>query len=930
MPYNLSTNAYSHAPKLSNNLFVGSFQLLGWLFFKPTAWHHFVKRVDPNLPFDFCLSQLSWAQWHQTGLWRIFVQGYVILPLFSVFLIGLVLWLWDIIEKPTIEAVSTEFIVAGSLGFSLACSLAFGVVSSTAVGIASTVLFAIAGGVTLFQQEFNYFSVAIWGLLFGIAGNLILNISTETQSLSHRIGGIILGIFIGLVGTFVLIAIPLKLINTTGISIAIGVLTLISVIAITFARCPMNNWGYILVGLFTIIYGAVAFKAEGIAGGLAKGLVYGTLMGACIAVPYGTTHYLLAKDAGIAAAGVVYGALAIGLLGGFLDLSYESQAEVVSRWHILSFVTVGCLAALLGLTLSWWRGIFLFPFLLVWHTFIYSRDRQRTGNHSNLLRYHAAFWDEHQWIKLGGLHEHILLVRQKNPTEGKKALNYLKNGHQHWAVREVQVEMDIRTLTSFKDINAIRNAYQQLETLTPEASPWLHPFNQISQEINNALKQKGLYEQIFFLNEVSNSLNTLRYLGWRTEHYAARFRSQAANRFMPIAETWYRIIFEYKYRLQNQFEKQQQIESPYIFAMPLNSGQKTFVGRHDIVAELQNLLFEQGSSVFIQGVYRIGKTSLLMNLTGLLRQPDSVVALLVDLQGAAAIGRNVKEFFYQIAEQMINSAYKQYELSLPPLSMEQLSSNGYQGFNQWLNKVQQVLEQKTLLLMFDEFAKLDEVILQQKSDYNENILSLMRHWIQHRSRFQIVITSQRVEEFRRWPNFANNMVPIHLGYLTENEARQLIEHPVKEFPLRYEPEATQRLLELTHCHPALIQLLGRELVVLKNKQHLESRFLVRLPEVEEVIPKALQTGMSIFVTFEQRATEAGNALLRYIATLGEGAVISQESLAPHCSDDLKKVLNRLQQLELIESVNSDYRFQIELFRRWYALKEMSSIHQSEI
>lgn len=929
MPYNLPTNAYNHAPKLSNNLFVGSFQLLGWLFFKPTAWHHFVKRADPNLPSDFCLSQLSWAQWHQTGLWRIFVQGYVILPLFSVFLIGLVLWLWDIIEKPTIEAVSTEFIVAGSLGFSLACSLAFGVVSSTAVGIASTVLFAIAGSVTLFQQEINYFSVAIWGLLFGIAGNIILNISTEKQSLSHRIGGIILGIFIGLVGTFLLIAIPLKLINTTGISIAIGVLTLFSVIAITLARCPINNWGYILVGFLTIIYGAVAFKAEGIAGGLAKGLVYGTLMGACIAVPYGTTHYLLAKDAGIAAAGVVYGALAIAIIGGLLYIS-DSQEEV-SRWYILSFVTLGILAALLGLTLSWWRGIFLVPFLLVWHTFIYSRDRQRTGNHSNLLRYHAAFWDEHQWIKLGGLHEHILLVMEKNPIEGKKALDYLTDWPQHWAVREVQVEMDIRTLTSFKDINAIRNAYQQLETLTPEASPWLHQFNQISREINHALKQKGLYEQILFLNEVSNSLNTLRHLGWGTEHYAARFRSQAANRFMQIAETWYRILSEYKSRLQNQAEKQQQIESPYIFAMPLNSGQKTFIGRHEIVAELQNLLFEQGSSVFIQGVYRIGKTSLLMNLTGLLRQPDTVVALLVDLQGAAAIGRNVKEFFYQIAEQMRNSAHKQYDLSLPPLSLTELSSNAYDGFNQWLDKVQKVLVPKTLLLMFDEFAKLDEVIRQQKSDYNEELLSLMRHWIQHRSSFQIVITSQRIEEFSRWPNLANNMVPIHLGYLTNNEARQLIKYPVKEFPLRYEPEATQRLLELTHCHPALIQLLGRELVVLKNKQHLESRFLVRLPEVEEVIPKALQTGMSIFVTFEQRATKAGNALLRYIATLGEGAVISQESLAPHCSDDLEKVLNRLQQLELIESVNSesDYRFQIELFRRWYALKEMSSIHQSE-
>jgi AAA+ ATPase superfamily predicted ATPase len=915
MSYNLPTNAYSHAPKLSNHLFFGSFQLLGWLFFKPTAWRYFVKRVDPNLPFDFCLTQLSWAQWHQTGLWRIFVQGYVILPLFSVFLIGLVLWLWNLIQEPTIELVSTEFIVAGSLGFSLGCSLAFGVVSSTAVGIASTVLFAIAGSVTLFQQEFNYFSVAIWGLLFGIAGNIILNIFTEKQSLSHRIGGIILGIFIGLVGTVLLITIPLSLIETTGISIAIGVLTLISVIAITLARCPINNSGYILVGLLTIIYGAVAFKAEGIAGGLAKGLVYGTLMGACIAVPYGTTHRLLAKDAGIAAAGVVYGALAIGILGGLLYIS-DSQAEVVSRWHILSFVAVGFLTALLGLTLSWWRGIFFVPFLLGWHTLIYRLDKQRTNEKPSLLRYHAAFWDEHQWIKLGGLHEHILLVMQKNPVEGKKALDYLKNGPQHWAVREVQVEMDIRTLERFKDINAVKNAHQKLETITQEScSPWLHRFAQISHDVKNAFKQEALYDQISSINEVSNRLNIFRReLEWGTPH---------AIRFIPVTETWYRIVSKHKSQLQNKVEKQQQIESPYIFAMPLNSVQKTFVGRHEIVAELENLLFEQGSSVFIHGVYRIGKTSLLMNLTGLLRQPDTVVALLVDLQGAAALGRNVTEFFSQIAEQMISYAQKHYVLSLPALSHEEeLSSNPHHGFHKWLDKVQEVLAQKTLLLMFDEFAKLDEVICQQKSDYNDDILSTMRHWIQHRSRFQIVITSQRLEEFRRWPSIANNMVPRPLSYLTDNEARQLLEHPVKEFQLQYEPEATQRILELTHCHPALVQLLGREIVVLKNKQALESRFLVCLQEVEAVVPKALETGMSIFVTFEQKATAAGNTLLRYMATLGEGAIISQESLAPHCLGTLENVLEVLQQLELIEFVKTEsgYRFKIELFRRWYALK----------
>ncbi len=63
---------------------------------------------------------------------------------------------------------------------------------------------------------------------------------------------------------------------------------------------------------------------------------------------------------------------------------------------------------------------------------------------------------------------------------------------------------------------------------------------------------------------------------------------------------------------------------------------------------------------------------------------------------------------------------------------------------------------------------------------------------------------------------------------------------------------------------------------------------------------------------------AGRGLLRWLATHGEGAVVSRETLSQHCPDALDTTIAQLVQRELIEPVDGGYRFQVELIRRWFA------------
>ena len=54
--------AYTDASRLHPNLILSSLQLPFWLLFHPSAWRHFVARIDPALRPDFTLAGLSRAQ----------------------------------------------------------------------------------------------------------------------------------------------------------------------------------------------------------------------------------------------------------------------------------------------------------------------------------------------------------------------------------------------------------------------------------------------------------------------------------------------------------------------------------------------------------------------------------------------------------------------------------------------------------------------------------------------------------------------------------------------------------------------------------------------------------------------------------------------------------------------------------------------------
>jgi hypothetical protein len=262
----------------------------------------------------------------------------------------------------------------------------------------------------------------------------------------------------------------------------------------------------------------------------------------------------------------------------------------------------------------------------------------------------------------------------------------------------------------------------------------------------------------------------------------------------------------------------------------------------------------------------MGKTSLLNNLSRWL--PYSIFPLFIDLPGAPAAASSHAGFLYNLGRGMANSAKTRRNLILPTLSRESLADDPFTRFDEWLDEVELALKPNTALLALDEFETLDRRFAEDHLN-EAATLGMLRHIIQHRPRFKVLLAgSHTLDELRRWANYLVNVQVVEISYLKNDEAKRLIEHPVNDFALRYEPDASQRVLDLTRGHPYLVQLLCAEIVALKNTQDPLTRRLATLSDVERATPEALSHGSQFFADIEDHQVDKnGLALLRFMAGL---------------------------------------------------------------
>ncbi|MCP4700286.1 MAG: hypothetical protein GY862_26055 [Gammaproteobacteria bacterium] len=358
-----------------------------------------------------------------------------------------------------------------------------------------------------------------------------------------------------------------------------------------------------------------------------------------------------------------------------------------------------------------------------------------------------------------------------------------------------------------------------------------------------------------------------------------------------------------------------EIDNPYVTGVPLTLHERDiFVGRVNVSTAIEEYLKRgRAAPILLYGQRRIGKTSLLIQLNHLL--PDKYLPLFVNLQKIASAS-DYSGFLYGLSRAMRNFAEKHRGINLSPLTREGLQIDPFGIFNEWLDAVEADTGNHTLVLTFDEFESLVYVFGKNRLD-EKLIMGLFRDIIQHRPRFRIIIAgADLLDGFADWMVYLNNMEKVSLGYLQEKDTRRLIEHPTKNFSLKYKADAIQYILDLTRGHPAMVQLLCREIVNLINRadtRPMRTRHLVQIEDVEAVLPRVLKSFATFFIHMTNVSAKASE-LLCFVAEQGQKAVVPEEILYSRYT---RETVDELLKRKVLERTGAGYHFQLELMRRFF-------------
>ncbi|MEM7114839.1 MAG: AAA family ATPase [Chloroflexota bacterium] len=882
---------FTDAPFLPKSLLLGSVRLLVWLFFHPSAWHNQLERLDLGLEPNFCLAGINGRQLRSLSFWRLLLQLYLFWPLGLGIALSITLLLFGYAPLEAIPAgmVATATGLLAALAVGLVASVPSGIAVGLAVGSvvgATAVSFLTPNpNQTLLETVIGLASGLAGGLGFGVAAGIHRpqTALSQTHPVSRQISGVIISVFVGLGAGFLA-----SLARTSSLLSAL-------VIGLPFGLALWSRTNYqtrsLIGGLLAGLVAAFVSSSVNEAISSPWTILFGLLLiCALFALPYTIAEQLAGPWSGMLA-----GALGSG--AGF----YFFITPAVNLTPLLLFTLLGVLS---GLTLAWWRPIVSYPFLAAWNRLLFQRDEQQPA--TPYFRYHSAFWDEQQRLPLAGLDQHLLLVLKQWPQAGEQALAYLATSRQRWAAQAAQIELEAQKLEGCETLTAVSQLNPTTHPdLKDTAAPLLRSFHRLSQDIAAATQQESAFNQRLALRAVEERLDSLlRELTRSSEPHAQRFH--------PIAQQWQQLVAQATADLAAEAELRQEIDSPYIIGVPLTEKQEIFVGRTDISTRIEQLLLDRRRPpLLLYGQRRVGKTSLLNNLGRLL--PSTIVPLFVDLQGPASRAKDAAGFFYNLARAMRQSAQRQRQLRLPELSREQLAPDPFTVFDEWLDSVEMILGRQTALLMLDEFEVLERVFA--KSDIGnakptleeEAILGTLRHLIQHRPRFKVLLSgSHTLDAFQRWSSYLINVQTIHIGHLSPAETYQLVEQPVANFALAYEPVAKEHVYELTNGHPFLVQLLCAEIVALKNEQPSAQRRLATLDDVETAVSPALDHGSFFFADIQQN--QVTPQARRILHTLARNP---STSLAPTWINDLA-------QLQARELLTPNHQFQVELIRRWFA------------
>jgi hypothetical protein len=283
-------------------------------------------------------------------------------------------------------------------------------------------------------------------------------------------------------------------------------------------------------------------------------------------------------------------------------------------------------------------------------------------------------------------------------------------------------------------------------------------------------------------------------------------------------------------------------------------------------------------------------------------------------------------FFYDLSLAMVDALIEQgIDIDEPePEEFEARPSTTFE--RAFLPVVFEAIENRQLLLLFDEFEELEMRVNSGKLE--PTVFPFFRHLMQHHQKLSFIfVGTHRLEALSTdyWSIFFNIALYKHVAFLTKEAARALISDPVAEYNLIYDDLALDKMLRVTAGHPYFLQLTCHALV---NRANRERRSYLTIQDVNEVLDEMVELGEAHFAflweqstareqlilaalnrLLDQEPTVTGMQLVEILAERGVTMALSE------VTDTLRQLVAR----DVVREIAGQpprYEYKIELVRLW--------------
>ncbi|MCL2930040.1 MAG: AAA family ATPase [Trichodesmium sp. MAG_R01] len=360
------------------------------------------------------------------------------------------------------------------------------------------------------------------------------------------------------------------------------------------------------------------------------------------------------------------------------------------------------------------------------------------------------------------------------------------------------------------------------------------------------------------------------------------------------------------------------ISNPYIIGIPIRQKEK-FYGRREIFDFIETQLRQNVKIILLQGQRRIGKTSVLEQISNFIDLNDFVF---IQLSLEDKKSTNLEYLFEELAIEIQD--YITDNLDIEESSVSCYNSSKFPNTLNWFEKiflpeVYETLDGKNVVLMLDEFDRLDNINQETENKFYKYLKQIVTT---DKKLFLLPVIGKPVEDLSEYFQDSFRQVILQkIGLLDDSDAKELIINPTKK--LKYQDEAIETILRLSANHPYFTQVLC---FTLFNSAKARDRWEVTSQDVESILEKAIthsQTGLASLrnsLPIYEKVVFLAVAKSQDIDGIKE-QLLTLEDYGVSVTDALKKALKNLDKWGFLDKQNSSslqdfYQLKVEFVRRW--------------